>query len=241
MYSPTTVDASLCRRNVVKACRDPWAACRCQRSQPRVALGHQLVRFVVSMFCLHVSISRCYAHSCTHQGSLEHTSTLRHQHTAIFSIHLVLDVVIVLYRLCRMNAANWQSGIMPQAGDVVSFPDSFANFGSDRCTTATSTCRVGGVISIQAPAGQETATLSFAKWNLPSNGKFSFKSDTKINLVAANTSSPRETSWLDRGAKSTDFKCANNWVVTGTTTNPNFTIPCYQDKASFLEVSVHLS
>jgi hypothetical protein len=141
-----------------------------------------------------------------------------------------------------MNPENWVSGLLPTSTDVVSFPPAFAQFGAARCPTVSLNCRIGGVVTIQAPASASTVALSLGKWVLPSNGKFSFLSNTQIKFVEFDSSrnTTVQSAWVDRNVnQGTDFKCANNWVVSGTNgKNTDFSIPCSQDKAIFPAVSL---
>jgi hypothetical protein len=134
----------------------------------------------------------------------------------------------------RFDTKNWDGGKLPQAGDIVSFPKTFSDFFLEQCTAASaSDCQKGGVVSVRAPTGSSTATIQLAKLKLPLNGKMQFLSNTKMQFVTAETT--KEVSWAARDYQF-DFTCAANWVVTGTTANPNFAIPCHADIAVFSEV-----
>ena len=62
-------------------------------------------------------------------------------------------------------------------------------------------------------------------------------SDTTISLsgIPSNETEVQKSEFVDRSATGTDFNCADNWVVSGTSSNPGFDIPCFQDKATFPE------
>ena len=132
------------------------------------------------------------------------------------------------------NSKNWKNGVPPQAGETILFPEAFSNFGTDRCAPNV-TCTKGGVVSIRAPAGQ-TATISIGKLVMPLNGKIAIMSDTVISFVESTAAVPPTNQFVDRSATGFDFACADNWVISGTSSNPGFDIPCFQDKAIFPDV-----
>jgi hypothetical protein len=78
-----------------------------------------------------------------------------------------------------------------------------------------------------------------AKLILPLNGKFTFATNTKITFKKLFNGPNEEvinSTWADRGQHQFDFSCAANWVVAGTSQNPNFGIPCFTDTAKFSDV-----
>jgi hypothetical protein len=136
-----------------------------------------------------------------------------------------------------MDPGNWNSGTLPKAGDVVSFPPAFSQFGLGRCDPAsTAPCIHGGVVKTGPLSSQASADISLTRLNLPTNGKLQFGNGTRVTFVERSVNSTKRVQWKDRGASSTDFMCANNWLVQGTSSNPAFEPPCYLDVAVFPEV-----
>ena len=139
----------------------------------------------------------------------------------------------------RNNALNWVNQTKPSAGSIVSFPSSFSDFYLEECTSSNQDeCQQGGVVSIKANEGQALAAIELATLILPRNGEIRLtSSNTVITFIAANaTVNETYVQWLDRGKKQFDFNCAANWVLQGTTENPDFTVPCAEDTATFLAV-----
>ena len=91
-------------------------------------------------------------------------------------------------------------------------------------------------MSIQAQEGEAMANIYASQLRL-SNVQLRFKGNGKLWFTSiervANTT---ETTWADRGQHQFDFSCAANWVVAGTSQNPNFGIPCFTDTAKFSDV-----
>jgi hypothetical protein len=137
-------------------------------------------------------------------------------------------------RLCRNNPENWAGKTLPKAGSIVSFPDSFADFGVEDCDDL-SDCDKGGRVSFRPAAGKTVQNVEMAALNFPVDGVFSFDGDTVLAFVET-SGTPTQVTWADRGEHQFDFKCAANWVVTGSSKNPEFAFPCYQDIAVFNEV-----
>ena len=147
-----------------------------------------------------------------------------------------MPLVQLVLQFNRLNPENWKSGLTPQAGFTVSFPDSFSEFGADRCTTSNTPCAKGGIISIQASSPGVVAVVTMSRLLLPINGRIQLVGNTALTFVeGAPGLDPNNSTaeWLDRGPSGIDFACANNWVVQGTASNPDFIIPCYEDKAAF--------
>ena len=125
---------------------------------------------------------------------------------------------------------------LPTVGDIVRFPESFSAFNLERCSAKTAaSCDQGGVVSIRRPKGKTFAEIKVTKLVLPTEGDIVLSDDTDIYFVEVSADRTRELSWLEREHQF-DFSCAANWVVTGTSSNPNFAIPCYLDTATFLDV-----
>jgi hypothetical protein len=135
--------------------------------------------------------------------------------------------------LCRSDPKNWVNLTPPKAGEIASFPESFADFGIEDCDDLSS-CEKGGRVSFRPAAGQTVQKVELAAILLPTDGVLSFDGDTEISFIEK-TGTPKTAAWAERESQF-DFKCAANWVVTGTTANPEFVIPCYQDVAVFNEV-----
>jgi hypothetical protein len=79
----------------------------------------------------------------------------------------------------RTNAENWQDGVLPSAGSSVVFPESFSQFGADRCVNMSSACVKGGVVAISPPASGALA-VTLAKITMPLNGKLVVKSGVRV-------------------------------------------------------------
>ena len=133
----------------------------------------------------------------------------------------------------RFDINNWENNALPKAGDVVSFSESFEEFNLNECTSTADQCQKGGVVLVKAPKGKTVAEIQVTKLVLPVDGKLEFAGDTVMTLV--DSSSAKSAPWKERPHQY-DFNCAANWVVTGTTSNPNFGFPCYLDTAIFSDV-----
>ncbi len=71
-------------------------------------------------------------------------------------------------------------------------------------------------------------------------GKIEFRGATLLQFFpskAATAAVANVAVWDDHGPTANDFSCANNWVINGTTSNPNFLLPCSEDVAVFSTVS----
>ena len=125
---------------------------------------------------------------------------------------------------------------MPQFGDTVSFPDFVHVFGQANCESPSDTqCTRGTLLSLQGDKQEDGTYDNFefqaAAIVFPANGVISFDSDGEITLSQELVSS--KATWKDRGDIHRDFQCADNWVVAGTSENPNFGQPCFNDFADF--------
>jgi hypothetical protein len=107
---------------------------------------------------------------------------------------------------------------------------------------------------VRASAGASDVTVS--KLRFPVNGRVQFVGTASVKFVdtpraadAANDSTNGTTTtttttnsttpvaqWLDKTGIESDVKCGANWYVKGTSSNPEFAIPCHFDVAVFQSV-----
>ncbi len=141
-------------------------------------------------------------------------------------------------RLCRNNPENWAGKTLPKAGSIVSFPDSFSEFYQEECPVdEVANCLQGGSVTVKASGTPDLVEVVMEQLVFPENGQIRLESNTRMVFSEADPGSEgSEDVWADRGQYQFDFKCAANWVLTGTNQNPDFAIPCYQDVAVFDEV-----
>jgi hypothetical protein len=142
--------------------------------------------------------------------------------------------------MCRNNPENWANNSLPQGGSVVSFPDSFSEFGIDQCLVyPSSDCIHGGSVTVKAESDTEVTEVFAQMLVFPLNGQIRLESNTRMVFAEAKVdATPPPSVWAERGEYQFDFKCAANWVVTGTNNNPSFAFPCFQDVAVFNEVVI---
>ena len=153
-----------------------------------------------------------------------------------------------------MNSKNWKSvyapnitvntsgvlvnatlaPVFPPVNATVRFPASMGKFGWSDCATDPSKCRLGGTVSVTGPSGQKKVSMSLNKIELARNGRLALRGDVNIRLFEK--ADPPVVSWDDHGPTSTDLACANNWVVAGTDSNPDFKRPCHQDSITLPNV-----
>ncbi len=136
-----------------------------------------------------------------------------------------------------MDPANWKGGKTPRPGQTVVFPTSFNDFGSTKCTGADN-CPRGSTVAIKPDDGKTPAVTHLKTLIFP-RGKIRFAGASKFVFSSKkqNDSIPTVAAWDDHGSTARDYSCANNWVVVGKNgTNPNFLVPCAEDKVLFPEV-----
>ena len=132
----------------------------------------------------------------------------------------------------RFDVNNWEGGRLPEAGDIASFPRAFYEFNQDTCLAQQSdSCPRGGVILISPPPGATSAATVMSKLVLPKHGAFFLGPRAKLYF----SQQPATTSTVFK-VHNTDFRCAANWVVSNTTDNPKFRVPCQNDTAHFPKV-----
>jgi len=131
------------------------------------------------------------------------------------------------------NPNNWVNRQLPKTGAVITFPDSFNNFGREHCksTDTSDTCRFGGNTFIRPQNGSATVDVEMGRLYAPLNGKLVLVDGARMVFTNINTSLQAE--WAPRSTSSFDFRCAQNWGVNGTGLNPGFIIPCYLDSVLF--------
>jgi hypothetical protein len=150
--------------------------------------------------------------------------------------HSISNMKATMLILCRLDSLNWENGTIPTVGDTVRFPDSFSSFNLERCTSAdASDCVKGGVTTIRKPKGKTVAEIRVSTIELPLEGDIVLVDDTDIYFVEVPAANERVLTWVEREYQY-DFRCAANWVKTGSTSNPDFRIPCHLDTATFPDV-----
>lgn len=121
--------------------------------------------------------------------------------------------------------------MLPKSISDVVFPSIMATFGSAACDSKDKDCNVGAVIEVRME--KPILARSIAP---PANSKLVFTRNGRL-VLGSSTTKPIRTTWKDRGEKSRDFQCAANWVLSGTTINPEFKSPCSEDVVDFRDVS----
>ena len=142
---------------------------------------------------------------------------------------------ILIYALdYRTNAANWENRTMPSAGSIAVFPESIKTFGSDTCT-GTTHCEKGALISVKPAVGSSQLFISLSQLAVPSTGGLFLGSGVTISFEEPAEGQELTTAtWADTtDIQGTDFLCADNWLISGTTENLFFQVPCYFDTVVF--------
>jgi hypothetical protein len=138
----------------------------------------------------------------------------------------------------RLNPENWENGIPPVDGQVVSFPPSFTNFGKEMCAPEDHSCTYGGNAIIRPATTGGRATVTLKRLEVPRNGVIRLAKGSRLQFTRDNTvtsDTPRAL-WKQRTNHELDFRCGLNWGVNGTGLNPSFLVPCYRDFVSFEDV-----
>ena len=150
---------------------------------------------------------------------------------------------LLSHYITRYNGSNWVNGSLPHNNSVILFPASLGDFGNDQCITPGAPCPHGTLISVGPDPKKPTAktsSLTVGRLELPFDLKIEFMTNTVLTFNTIDPTLP-EDKWLVRGDWETDFRCAANWVVKESGTNPAFVVPCYTDTVYFAPVcSLHL-
>ena len=131
-----------------------------------------------------------------------------------------------------MDIDNWKNGELPQAGQTIAYPNSFSDFGADKCVSA-ATCKRGGVSVVRGAQGAR-ADVRLKTLILP-NGKIQFGGNTRFtfNRQKMTAKTPEVAMFNNHGPRARDPTCANNWLLASSLTNPTQAIPCSNDVAIF--------
>lgn len=135
----------------------------------------------------------------------------------------------------RFNIYNWKNQTLPKRGDIVKFPESFANFGKERCASTDDDCDYGGNVLLRPPT-DEDAVVGLNGIIAPENGIVRVLEGITVEFYDIDEAES-EVEWHSQMPSDFDFRCGASWSVNGTGANPLFRVPCYMDIASYPDVS----